>query len=546
MVPLGLFLLLHDKMPQKIIGRLKNNLALILILIFYLGLASYHFFAQGLVNWDEAYFMATVNTFSEVIKTAAAHPIGLFTDHSLFNNLLAGYNNAYTAARPSYILPAVAINLIFASEHSTRLLSILSGFLALIFFYRLLGFFNLSRRVKIASVFLLAASPLFLIYSRLGLSQIFSAAFFLISAYYLIRFNEEKKTFDLKIAALALAVFMMSHYNTLVITGLLLASALYFLYQSRQGWKKYATLIIYFLFLPMVWELITRIGAMIANSKGVLNSTNKAVILSYFNELTQQYSKAGSGNGFSFEQFFYYGKILYSTEGIVFSFLFCLGLIFAIKNFRKIKYSFLLIFPLIYLAIFSLVPLKFPRNILTVLPGLYLFCALGLASLAKPLAAHLKNNFKMVILAAFCLTIVLANASQYSAILNVKTGFKDITSFIKADYPAGQTAVFSNAAPIWRAYLPGYQAETPTKMYEWMKNNPNKKAIFIEDYFTTIKGGFIPEKGFSASIVKQTPTNIFSVKPIVLDFIYQDEPRNQKMFTQGKNAQISVLEISSK
>jgi 4-amino-4-deoxy-L-arabinose transferase-like glycosyltransferase len=531
-------------MRQKITNWLKNNLLLILIIIFYLGLVFYRFFAQGLINWDEAYFMVVVNTFTNIIRTFFADPIGLFTDHAFFQNLLINYSNVYTAARPSYIMPAVLINLIWPSEFASRILSALSGLLAIIFFHRLLGFYGLSKKTKAAATFLLAASPLFLIYSRLGLAQIFSAAFFLVSWYYLLKFKESEKSGDLKIAAVALSALLMSHYNTIPVVALLLGTGLIILWQKHSGFKKFFSFLFYFLLLPLAWEIITRAGALIASAKHIIDPEKGVKVLSYFQEIAQQFNKSGAEGGFSADQIFYYAKLLYSTEGIIFILLFLAGVIIYAGNIKKIKYGLFLTIPLVYLIIFSAVPLKFPRNIITILPALYVFAALGLKFFGKILSLKLKNGEKNILFAAFCLAIIALNAGQYKNILNSKTNYREIAAFIKNNYAKDEIAIFSASAPVWRVYLPGYKSETPAKIYNSAYALPGKKIIFISDYFMSVAGSKKYPEGFSAREVEKAATNIFSVKPVIMDFIYQSEERAREMFLRNEKDSITVYELT--
>lgn len=533
-------------MPQKIASWLKNNYLFALIIVFYLGLAFYHFFAQGLINWDEAYFLVVIDTYTNIIKAVLTDPVGLFSNHAFFQNLLANYNNVYTAARPSYIMPAVLINLFWPSEFSSRILSLLSGLLAIIFFYRLLDFYPLGKRAKAGATFLLAASPLFLIYSRLGLSQIFSAAFLLIALYYLLKFERAEKITDLKIYAISLAILLMSHYNCLPLIAYLLAATIFILIKKKQKAKKYLIFFLYFFFLPVIWEVITRIGVIVATAKHIISKDGAIKIFSYSQEIAQQFNKGGSGGGFSTDQLFYYIKLLTTTDGFIFFILFLIGIFIAILNFKKTKYSLILAAPLIHLGLFSLIPLKFPRNLITVLPALYLFSALGLWALSKPLFARFKNTGKNIILAIFCLLVVFINAGQYKYIFNIQTNYRGIAAFIKHNYSPKDIAIFSASAPIWRIYLPGYESETPPKASDPAFALPGKKIIFISDYFMTVAGGEKYPENFSAKPLLETRTNIFKVRPVILDFIYRSENQNKKIIAANQSSPIVVYELTPK
>ncbi|MDD5528126.1 MAG: glycosyltransferase family 39 protein [Patescibacteria group bacterium] len=531
-------------MREKIINRAKNNFGLILVAAFYLGMTLYRFISQGLINWDEAYFVVTVNTFANIIRAVLAHPFGFFGDSHFFQPLLSGYNNVYTAARPSYIIAAVFTNLFLnAGIFATKIISLLSGLAAIVFFYKLLHFYGLGKKTRVAATFFLAASPLFIIYSRLGLSQIFSAAFFLISWYYLLKFQESARSRDLTTAALSLSALATSHYNSFPVVALLFAAGGLIIFQKRLGWKKYLAFIFYFLLFPAVWEIITRVGALVASAKHALDPAKGIAILSYSAEIIQQFKKAGAGSGFSTDQLFYYFSLLASTEGIIFCLLSLAGIAIAILNFKKIKYWLFLAIPLVYLAIFSAVPFKFPRNIIIILPGLYVFAALGLKLASRLAAPRFSPRGKNIILAAFILLVIALNAGQYKNILNIRTNFAEIAGFIKTNYGQDDIVIFSNSAPIWRSYLPGYKAEAFAKVSDPAYALPGKKIIFIDDYFSAVKGGqWIPDS-FSAKQLLATETNIFQVKPVVLDFIYQGEDRDKKMFAANQSGPIRIYEL---
>jgi Dolichyl-phosphate-mannose-protein mannosyltransferase len=530
-------------MREKIINWSRNNFGLILAVVLYLAATSYRFFSQGLVNWDESFFAVTTNTYANIIRAVASNPIGFLHNSYFFQPLLAGYNNVYTAARPSYIMLAVIANLCGAGIFSTKIISLISGQAALVFFYLLLPFYGIKGKTKIAAIFLLAASPLFLIYSRLGLSQILSAAAFLACWYYLVRFREKEKSGDLIAAGISLAILCLSHYNSFPVVAMLFAAGILIIFLKHSNWKKYFSFIFYFLIFPIAWELITRAGAFIASAKHTLNPAKGIVILPYSGEIAQQFGKAGAGNGFSTEQILYYLKLIVSNEGAIFCVLFVVGFCIFVLNFKKIKYWLFLSIPLIYLALYSAVPFKFPRNIIIILPALYLFAALGLKFCSR-LAGQVSGTGKKTILAAFILALIVLNAGQYKNILNIQTHFADIASFIKNNFSPNDIVVFSNSAPVWRDYLPGYKSEAFAEIDNPADALPGKKIIFINDYFSAVKGGQEIPAEFSAQLIFQTETNIFQVKPVVLDLIYQSEEKNTAMFAANQISPILVYELT--
>jgi len=51
-------------MLKKIAAWTKNNYLLLIVMVFYLCVVFYCFDAQGLINWDEAYFVVISETYS--------------------------------------------------------------------------------------------------------------------------------------------------------------------------------------------------------------------------------------------------------------------------------------------------------------------------------------------------------------------------------------------------------------------------------------------------------------------------------------------------
>jgi hypothetical protein len=527
-------------MLEKIKALAKNNLGLIAIIIFYLCFVFYRFCAQGLINWDEAYFVIVAETFSNLFKTGFFHP-GELLNSAYYRELIANYGNIYTAARPSYIIPAALIGLIIPGEFCTRVISLLSGLLAIIYFYRLLGFYPLGKKIKLAATFLLTASPLFLAYSRLGLSQIFSGALFIAASYYLLDFNREEKNSSLKKTGLALALLLMSHYNTLIIVACLFTASIYIIFQKKKPVKDYFIFLVFFLIIPAAWEVITRAGTWIANLKGLLNQGIALPIFPYSKEILEQFTRNGTQPISDPGLMLYYLRLMISPEGLIFFGLFLIGLIVFAKNLKKINYIVILIPPLLHLLIFSFSGMKFTRNLITVLPALYIFSALGLNAIAGYLKPRLKDRHRNIFLIIFCLAVITLNSGQYNNLLNIKTNFKEMAEFIKNNYPEEKIMIFSSSAPVWRAYLPGYRSETAQEIKLWRQKYPDKKFIFIADYFKTISGDEKYLKNFSAKPLKEWRTNIFSAQPIILDFVYQSEEKNKKMFAENEKSSPNVI-----
>jgi 4-amino-4-deoxy-L-arabinose transferase-like glycosyltransferase len=237
---------------KKSISFFKDNLWPIAVLAVFLSLASWGFLGQGVVNFDEAYFSIVVRTFSEIARAAIFHPFSFFSGDFL-SRLSDDYGNVYTAARPSYILASSFLALLMPAATALRVTSLLSALLLLIYFYRILPFYGLTgKRTRSLLTLLPAMSPLLLVYSRLGLSQIFSAAFLTVSFYYLLRLSRSGHRRDLIGFSLSLGVLFMSHYNVMFTVFFLAALAAFILVRSRARFSFWLTGIASFLSLPLL------------------------------------------------------------------------------------------------------------------------------------------------------------------------------------------------------------------------------------------------------------------------------------------------------
>jgi hypothetical protein len=531
-------------MLEKIASWTKNNIGLLIITAFFLCVVLYCFGEQGLINWDEAYFVVVTDTYSSLFRTALSRPADLFSA-PYYHDLISRYGNIYTAARPSYILPAAVLGLIVPAQYATRLVSVLSGLLALVFFHRLTALLGLKKKVRYAAAFLLAASPLFLSYSRLGLSQLFSAAWLIVAVYYLLAYHGDGEKKNLRKAGLALSILLMSHYNTLFVVAGLLAVGAFFILRRKRPAKEYLLFFVFFLLLPVAYEAITRAGVAIASAKGLLGSGSNFPIYTYSREIIEQFMRNGSQTVSEPGLMLYYVKMLVSPEGLIFCVLFLIGLAVVVVRIRKSHEVLVLLPALLHLVIFSFVGIKFTRNLITIVPALYIVSALGLGAVADFLKPKLTTVFTYGLFALFFAAVLFLNFWQYKNLLTIKTHFSEVASFIREKYDKEQALIISASAPFWRVYLPGYRSEMTREVAEWSGKYPERKIVFIDDYFTTIVDEKSYLDGYAKQPLRKWSTNIFSARPIILDFIYQSEEQNNIMFAANeKSSPVVVYELS--
>jgi hypothetical protein len=501
-------------------------------------LAWWHFWKQGVINFDEAYFIVVVRTFSDIAKGLLFHPTSFFSG-SLLSDLAADYGNVYTAARPSYILASSLLSFFIPATVASRLVSLASGYLLIVFFYRLLGFYVKDPRIKGVLTFLPAVSPLLLVYSRLGLSQVFSAAFLAVSTYYLISYYRSGSFSDIRKFSISTAILFMSHYNVIFLVFFLLFYGVLALRRHRAGIKNYFSFVLYFLAFPLAWEVITQIAVAIAGNR--LGGGQK--LLSYSGEFLTQLTKAQVSEEAPFGQFLYYPNLVFSTEGAFMALFMFLGLLLLLWRLKRFEYQVVAIPLLFSLLLFWAAPLKFPRNLISVWPSLYLAAALAIDFLSSRLAKAWKFDKRFYLLVAVMFLALWPHLSKYPDYLIIDTGNAQVAKYIKDNYSSDEVIILSWSTAIWRALLPGYVAEQLAEPEEWRRKLQERPSILlIDDYFTGILDPGREDYFSGNDLVFERKTDIFQSRPVIMDMIYKSPEALEMVFKNNQDSRIVVYE----
>ncbi|HTW96849.1 MAG TPA: glycosyltransferase family 39 protein [Candidatus Methylomirabilis sp.] len=535
-------------MPQLAkLGRLaKKNWILLLIIIFYLLTVFYNFTAQGLVNWDESYFAVVVRTFDQIIKTAFTHPLALF-QANFFSELRNNYGNVYTVAKPSYLIAASILGLIWPSQLALRLLSVLSGFGVLLIFYRLTGHYQLDKKIRLAATFLLAASPLFLLYSRLGLAPMFSAFFLLVALEQLLRFEKFSRLKNLVVSGFASAILLLSHYSTFIIVGIILLFGLFYLYRKKSGAKNYFIYLVSFLSLPLVWQIISGSDAYLASRLGIFSTHGRFGAWSYAQEFFNQLKINGNGaDSFSFSQPGYYFQLIWSMEGLIFFLLLLLGAAFFLRNARKPEYQLIVASGGIFLLTLIAAWEKYPRTVMPIFPLGYLLAGVALAWLGRKFFLLGQGVFwQKIFIAVICLAIFLSHLSYYPRIIFLQTPFADMAAFIQKNYAADKTLLLTANAPLWRIYLPGYAVEQIDSRADWEKIAPGKTILVTDDYFNwTVKANDSSLNYSSRKILQAGQDNVFALRPVIEDLVYMDRAKMDQLISDNLDRKDILYEVT--
>ena len=529
-------------MFERIKNLIKKEWWFVAALLVYSFFVLYKFFAQGLVNWDESYFMIPISTYGDFLRTLFSHPSWLL-EPSYYREIMAQHGNVYTVAKPSFILAGVLVNFIWHNEFSSRLISFLAGLGVLFLFRRILDFYSFSRFAKMASVWLLAFSPLFILFGRLGLAPMFSAFFLFLMFYELLSFQKTERWRDLSIFSVAAAFAIMSHYSLLSVIGVFFLYAIYLLWAKKSSWLKYGGLISAFLVPILGWELITRVGVWLAESRHFISTSGTWGIYSHFQEFAKQMVIARNENtAFPLGWHSYYFDLLAREEGWIILFLILVGLAIFVFRARQFRFQAALVPPLIFLIILSAVNLKFPRTMMPVFPFLFVWLAAALdfthGWLEKKIGA--KGWIFLIIL---LLSAVFLNLPQYKIILNLRTGFHEAAKYIQLSYKPQDTLVLSSVAPAWRLYLKGYKVEDLNRPEEWTDLMATRKVIVISDQFTKIIKKEDYPLSYPADKVFETASNVFLSRPVIMDVIFLKASDFKKMFNDNKDFHLKIYEI---
>jgi 4-amino-4-deoxy-L-arabinose transferase-like glycosyltransferase len=464
-------------LKEKIKSRLSFDFLVLIPLLFYGLAAGFNFGKTGLLNFDEAYFANVSRTYSEIIK--AVLPGGAGLNGGFLAGLMDSYGNIYTAARPAYIVFSSFFDIFTSSPSALLLASFFSGAAAVIFFYFLSAFFSIKRGARLAATVLFSLSPFFLFYSRLGLSQILSCALFLSSLFWLFKFKGERRVIWSVLAGLSLSFLFLSHYNTMFAVFWLILLGLFLAFRSGNRKRLLLSFATAFLLPILFWQGVTMSGVFMAKRLG-----GGIEISSYFGEIFKQFEfVTGSTDGFKGD-YAYYLKTTLQSEGAVLAFFFALGFVlFVLRKgaadiFDKAIIIWLFLFCLI---LFSISPLKYPRNFLVIFPILYIFAL----AFFDWIFYWTKNKvFHAAILSIVVCAVLFFNLPSLSNLWNLNSSAPIIAEWIEASYKPQEVVILSWSASVWRDYLPSYRSEVPSRQEDWLPlARDGRKVIFINDYF---------------------------------------------------------------
>lgn len=495
-----------ENLGDKIKSCFKENYAIIAVVAVFLALAFYNFGDQGLIQIDEGYYLSVVHTYSTVFRAILFSPADLLSS-GFYVDLMKNYGTVYTSAKPVFILLSAFVDAFYQSVYSTRLLNISATAAMLVVFYKILSFYSFDKNQRILSTVLLISSPLFLVYSRNGLSVMLAACFLLLSLYYLLKAEggepaEIRKNLFLTGSFAALAA--MSHYGSFFSVGVIGLGGLIILKRNLASGGGYLRYLLSFVVIPFVWQGMTWVIQVVAKMRNLSSLKSNSVLYSYFGEIAEQFRRADAAKGLNFQDPFAYLKFFSFSDGLVVSLLLVIGLIYFLKGWRQFRFFIVIALAIGSLAFISLSTLKYTRVFIPLLPFFYLIAVLPLSKINKKTA--------LLILAA----VLLLNISSYKNILQLHGGFPDASDFIKNNYSQAEVVIYSPAASILRNYLPGYKIEGMGEMEGAdFKPDGDRQNIAVIDFFHPGDVKYLDR--YSSQLIESYPVNVFDVPQVVGD-----------------------------
>lgn len=515
----------------------KKFTPLILILFLYLALVLFRFFHQGLINVDEANSLIVAQTYATLMTTALTHPSQV-SSSDFYRNLMASYGNTYTTSRPAFVILGSIIDVLYHSEYSTRIVSVLAGAGIIIYFYRILLHFEFERRIAFISTLMVSVSPLLITYARTGLTHI-TAGFFMLSAlFYALQYQKTSTKRSLILFSLSSAGALLSYYLLIPALGVMCIYGGYILIKKKAPRSHALIGIFSFLFPIVVWEVITRIGVFMSETKNLGEASKN--IMPYTGELIAQWSLSHGVQFILFDQPLYYIKLLFNTEHLIIFALFVIGICVLIKKVRTNPYQTLIVCMVPYGIYISLIFLKFPRTLTPILPFIYIVVAFGLRTLYTSLSRALYNLTPYRYILLITIGVMLTHGLYYKNLFTLETGIKNITAAIKSTYNPHTTVIYTASPAIWRAYLREFNIQLSDKMPQ--QHDRHKTIVGISDWHTTI-AGTSPFDAYRTNIQGVYPYTIYRLQPLMLDSYYGSKSI-EDFFPTSYKKETQILEIT--
>ncbi len=484
------------------LGRLrpksKKEFACVLLLATILGLGIFLRFdglaEKGFYIHDEAQNALAAKTMARAVVNVVS-----FSNAATDRLSQMSWGVTYTAARPGFIYPvAVWMLAVGDAPWASMAFSALFGSATILLLYfftkRLFG-----AAAALAAAALLAVMPYHVLYSRMGLTQVTTGFFFLLAAYLYVRTLEAGRTGNFKAllgTGLCFGYLLSLHHSMVVpLAGFFLVDAGFFVRRPLDSVRdhRWGKLHRYFrrlaLFaagfaIPIVfWQGVTLARAWLIARFGVPNHA-----MSYFEEFAGIFPASGGKSlaDYLFRHPGYYLNTFLDLNGAVIALLVAAGLIlvFALRRFRADRR--LLAVSLLVLwtaAVYTVIPLKVPRNYVPLLPFLALFAGAAAAALLRLIS---RPRLRLALAVVLALLVAVSVAPKLREIIALESPYARVAEFLKPD---ASRQVRSAAWPAYQYLLErrvlmvgeGKQESNEFFVSDWQELTPEASDAYCRD-----------------------------------------------------------------
>lgn len=388
----------------------------------------YNITEKGFFITDES-FLALVS--KTLIRTPQVMLQGLLHHPDSLGEFVKGqlsWGAQNPTGRPAFVFfTAILMVILGAHDYVPFILNALLGSVSVIFVYLIcLSVFH-SRRLGLTASFLLAISNYHILYSRSGFPHATLSFFLLLGILLYLRTfeNGEKPDRKLFFAGACLGFLPAVHYSA----GLATLFFLLFDFISIKNLKiKFLRFLYIFsgiLLVTAVFELILSIQKLFGN---LLHLSDN--FFGYLEEIGRYFLVIVDYSRGTSSDVFYYLRMFYYLDGYLLFGLFILGtiILFLKRDWKDKRLTLIFSLSWFLLIVWSLISHKVTRTLVVGIPLLSIVMAYAIENLIK----IVKNKiFQIGLLGMFLVLIFGLNFKMTLFILNLKSGYKEASSYLK-------------------------------------------------------------------------------------------------------------------
>lgn len=477
---------------RAVLGRLrpksKKEFAVALGLAAILGLGIFLRFdglaEKGFYIHDEAQNALAAKTMARAVVNVVS-----FSNSATDRLSQMSWGVTYTAARPGFIYPvAVWMLAVGDAPWASMVFSALFGSATILLLYfftkRLFG-----AAAALAAAAFLAVMPYHVLYSRMGLTQVTTGFFLLLATFSYLRTleAERKENFWALVGTGLCFGYLLSLHHSMVVplAGFFIVDAGLFARRGRvkQYFRRLGLLVAGFATPLIFWEGITLARAWLVARLGVPNHA-----MSYLEEFAGIFPASGgkSAADYLFRQPGYYLNTFLNLNGAVITLFAAAGLIliFALRRYRADRRLLAVAFVVLWTAvIYTVIPLKVPRNYAPLLPFFALLAGAAAAVLFRLIS---RPRLRLAFAVALAALVAVSVAPKLEEIIALQSPYARVAEFLK---PYASRQVRSAAWPAYQYLLErrvlmvgeGKQESDEFFVSDWQELTPEASDSYCRD-----------------------------------------------------------------